>query len=1095
MQNANEFIEAVEAQGLVPEALLVRLRRKLSGSTATPSAKAAAAFLVSAGALTEDQAQTILDQEVTQFSLAPDPQEPPPSSVILEAESPEVIYDAGLQEEQAKTSELETTGRVRSTRRKHLKKANANEFDSPWFLLGGGALALLLLAGGGLALLIGQGSGDESFRAAQEAYEAGSLQQAIARFEEFVEDYPSHGEYSVARVRLTMARIRQALDTAADPAMALARAEADVPRIEDEPAFGDERTDLAALLPRIALQLAERADEASQSGKGEAASQAAERSQAALAMIANTKYVPKSYREQGEIDEIRALLKRVERRSAALAALDEAIDVIRAAADDDPRAAYTAYAGFAAEHPQLADRPELLTALGEAAEAERSAARFELSPEPAESGPLETPVSRTISVIDRVAAGTAASSDLYVTQSGGFAYGLNAGDGSLAWRRPVGETLTATRPTAIDDDWLLIDARRRQLVRIDSQTGVDKWRAPLGAQAAPPVVTRERILVTTDAGELLSIDAASGDRLGVVRFAQPITTPPAVDPSTGRAYLVGDQSSVYTLDLESLSCLDVSLTGHRSQSVVAPPAIAGDLLFVFENFGYETAKMRVLRLDADRKPAEEIEPFRLAGAVTQPATVSGRKLLVATNRGEVSLFELNVEADGAPINLIARRGAVTDSMAACAVALDRGTVWIAENRLLKGAASLADSRLVAQAIKVDFKGDRFLGPIVVGDDTVLHTRRDSLTEDVIVGATNAASGEVLWQTVIAAAPLGAPTRTKPGLIAISRSGRSLVVGRQQIGAGVVDAAATRLKPSSRLPGQLQTRTDLPGGRFILTAEGAEAFASIAVAPRPRTTVRRLPGRLAARPAALGNGWLAPLSVGQVMLLDASGKQLLAPFQPPLQPGVEIAWRDPAVATVGERPLALLADDVDTVYCLGVSADKRSLELLGKHELAGRKPNGPIAILGEHGVVGVGERRLEVFSLPDLNDPVLVELEAPLVWGPYAAAPEPTAAGAESLGLMAIESGELLAFRPAEAGRIAWKASLDPGHAPVGEPLTVDSHVLIATALGRLDRRSLATGEITASVDLGQTLASGPRQLGGRIVVAATDGSLLVVPTP
>ena len=32
-----------------------------------------------------------------------------------------------------------------------------------------------------------------------------------------------------------------------------------------------------------------------------------------------TKYVPKSYREQGEIDEIRALLKRVERRSAALA--------------------------------------------------------------------------------------------------------------------------------------------------------------------------------------------------------------------------------------------------------------------------------------------------------------------------------------------------------------------------------------------------------------------------------------------------------------------------------------------------------------------------------------------------------------------------------------------------------------------------------------------------------------------------------------------------------------------------------------------------------------------------------------------------------
>src|SRR5690606_33416200 len=75
----------------------------------------------------------------------------------------------------------------------------------------------------------------------------------------------------------------------------------------------------------------------------------------------------------------------------------------------------------------------------------------------------------------------------------------------------------------------------------------------------------------------------------------------------------------------------------------------------------------------------------------------------------------------------------------------------------------------------------------------------------------------------------------------------------------------------------------------------------------------LPSALSCRPTALGEGWVAPLSVGQVFVMDAkTGKPLAAPFQPPLEAGRSVEWK-PASAV--EDTQVLVSDGVAKVYLL------------------------------------------------------------------------------------------------------------------------------------------------------------------------------------
>ncbi|TWT42569.1 outer membrane protein assembly factor BamB family protein [Botrimarina hoheduenensis] len=1105
MLTAEEFIEAVALRQLVPESLLSRLRQKVRGSSGVLSGAAAARFLVEAGALTQEQADEVLNSPFGEALLAPDDEEL--FSVVADEDdlpaalsdevAPEVEYldSEGLDADASAASE--DAPAARSTRRRHLKKAKANEFDSPLFLLGGGGLALLLLVGGALVFLIGKESGDEVFRTAQESYETASYQQAIARFEKFVADYPTHAEHSAARVRLSVARIRQALDTARDPALALEIAATETPLIEDEEAFSEARGELAALLPQIAQLLAEKADAASRSGDSASAATAAKGAEQALAMIANTKYVPKSLREESELSAIRALLTRVELRAEALEALSKVIERIESASGGgEIRDAFAAHAEFVRAYPQLASEPKLIAALGVVAEAERVAAKFTAEPIPAETGAAASSVSRTIAVVDRTLAGEIDAPGLMVSVHNGFAYAVEAGTGSLRWRRPIGVEVTPSQPIASGDAWLLVDDRRRELVAVDAQTGEDRWRAPLPGPGSTPLIAGKRVLMTTEAGSLLAFEAASGQREGAVVFAQPLRTPPSRDPVTGRLYVLGESASLYTLDADSLDCLAVTVTGHAAASIAVPPAVIERTLSLIENIGYQTAELRVYRLGDGGLPGELLAQERLEGAVTAPPVVAGRRLVVATDRGEVSIFEITSNADNVQVNRVAKRSPGRDATATQSIAYAEGALWIAEERLQKSLASLAENRLVVERLPEDFSGDRFVGPLVVNGKALLHARRLKDRDAVALAATDMTTGKPVWQTEVAAPPLMTPqTLARPaGVMTVSKSGAVYLIDRDAISAGVIDRATATAPARRGLSERYTQLTSLGGGRLVISNPQQDLYLAVALSPRPQAATIRLPETLATAPTALGQGWLAPLEIGQVLYLDQAGRNLATPFQPTLRPGQPIAWVAPAAGTVDGTAVAVIADGVEMVYGLRVSADGAALELAGSHRLEGAQPTGPITLVGRRVLVGLSAGRMALYEEPALGEPHFIEIGAPTVWGPFAVGENDSTLALLATAPQQDRASELVLLDTAGEGRVVWRQTLSDGM-PLGEPLTEGPGVLVATDRGVLRRYSLNEGETLARVDLGQTLGSGPSRSGSRLLICAADGALLVVSSP
>ena len=95
-------------------------------------------------------------------------------------------------------------------------------------------------------------------------------------------------------------------------------------------------------------------------------------------------------------------------------------------------------------------------------------------------------------------------------------------------------------------------------------------------------------------------------------------------------------------------------------------------------------------------------------------------------------------------------------------------------------------------------------------------------------------------------------------------------------------------------------------------------------------------------------------------------------------------------------------------------------------------------------------------------------------------------------LLATANGQLVAI--SASGDLAWSAPLEHGDL-AGSPLATNGNFLLAYRNGQIERRDAATGKSLAQRDLEQPLAAGPVPFVGRIVLAAHDGTLLVVDRP
>ena len=291
--SAQQFINMLESKGLLDPEIIQELHNQVEQSKVRVTPEAIARLLVDNGQLTRFQATKLITELNEMIGAAgTDPSSaalrggrpveiPPPKkgdSVedLLPPDEPEVVEVAEVIEdpvsEIVEVVEAESTEEPTSKKRKKKKSSFAEDpisevkvaqapklkkpNKSPWESFGivGVAFIVLLLLIFFVPLYIwfARGSAKESFDIAEELFKNRDYERAIKQYETFASTFTTDENVSVAKVKASIARVRQDAEKNADPTIALKTAQEQLPKIVNEPGLTLMRVDVTDTLLRIA---------------------------------------------------------------------------------------------------------------------------------------------------------------------------------------------------------------------------------------------------------------------------------------------------------------------------------------------------------------------------------------------------------------------------------------------------------------------------------------------------------------------------------------------------------------------------------------------------------------------------------------------------------------------------------------------------------------------------------------------------------------------------------------------------------------------------------------------------------------------------
>jgi len=876
------------------------------------------------------------------------------------------------------------------------RRRRDNVWDSPLLLIGGGTLLFLVILGAVLYWALNRQTGDETLKVAEDFYRDGSYTKAIAQYTEYLEDFPNHEGASLARVRRGLARLRQSTDYASDWPKALEVANEVLAEIAGEEDFSTEaRPELVAMLPKIAQGLADRA-------RADLDATLVAKCEESLVLV--NKYVPASSRPVTKLADIEALLALTKREIARGQQLERTIAEMKKAVEEDNTAkAYQWRDDLLRAYPSLVDNEKLTEQVLEVSRAELKGIKVVEEPKKAEAA--EAPAMTLAAVVlarrHTESAPPGAEGHVVFALTRWAAYGLNAASGEILWRRPVRFATTGQSPsfppTAISEtaasDAIMVDAERNEVLRVEAATGGARWKFAVGERFdAHPVVADTRLLVATRSGRLFSIDLETGNSSGYIQLPQELRVGPTVDLRRSTMYQVAEHSNLFVLSLADGEPKQVVYLGHAPGSVTVAPVVVNRYLVVAENDGVEHATLRVLSLEAEEEgqpPVRLVQDVRLKGHVDAPPQVSGVRMLVATDQGELYVFEISGTDLENPLAPVADGKASSQESLADEDSpeglvrfplLEGSQVWIADSQLTRYDLQPSQARLQPRAVQNEKSAT--LQPLLAVGQTVFHVRRKVGLPGVLVSAVGPDQKEPYWETHLAA-----PLATEPmvdadsgQITAVTSIGAIFHLKTESFERETAhDQPTVALKPAE-IRGPVTDVVQLKD-RLLVMASGTGAEQLPVFDPQESERFRWLflPDPLAGHPIAFSGGLLAPCEAGQVFLFEPrSGDKLTEPFQPTLASGATVGWS--RAALVGENEI-LLAEDRTGLYRIGIKDQpKPHLAALAQVDLAEPLAS-PIAVLGNTAYAVDAAQSLCAFELPKLTPGRLRPLGAECVWGP------------------------------------------------------------------------------------------------------------------
>ena len=1006
----------------------------------------------------------------------------------LQALDEQALSSGGLQEP--------SDALQKGSRRAPKKRPSGSPWDSTLMYAGGGGLLLMLIIGLVLWYTLTRGSATELLQAADEAYRSGSYSQAIPNYERFLASYPEDPNVSLARVRIGTARIRQVLEGSKDKQPALKAVEEILPTIENEAAFDEARAELASILPEIAEGFSQPAKTEPDMKKAQALVDLAAQ---AMKLVNNPGYIPTSLRKpvEARIENITEDIELAKRNINQNKRLAETVAAIRQAVQAGKTVeAYEVRRKLLGEYPGLDQNAQLVEAVLAIAQRERDLVKAVEDPVVAAKEDRPSAAEFRVALASRRGAGKPGNDQQMVCfLARGSVYGLQASTGQLKWRRSVGyDTLANPQPLARQPgaDVIAVDSQHQELLRLKGDTGQLVWRTPLGERFSEPIVKGAQILVATQGGRVLGIDAETGNATGQVKIPQALQIGPGLSDK-GHLYQVGEHSNVYVLDEATLECKEVYYLGHKPGSVAAPPVLALGHLFLVENSGADFSDLHVLATDANGlslKPA--IKPIRLQGRVQVPLILAAARVGVVTDLGAIRVFEVNTANAKNPVADIVEAVVASYKTAVTGYPVfDSGRLWVGDERFTKYDVQTSRNRLIRQWIKDE--RDVFVAPPQVIGDTVYHLRRRKDSPAYTAAAIAGEDGKVLWEVDLAVpAALLTVDMERKQVHSISAQAELFELTPEVFQAGVVDQAAAAAGAAAR--GKPFTEVQaMDQGRWALASARERAHVVVydpnAATPdaRLRDVLLKAAGtaQVAATPVFGLGGLIAPLDNGQVLLLDpATGDNKLLPFQPTVEAGSKIAWQRAAVVGTEQREF-VIADNRRKLFRVGVKDQPEPhLAELAQVQLEVDIVS-PLAAVGDtvYGVIrGANSDTVLSFGATDLAAGKEWPVEGRIVWGPEVL---------NDLVLVATDRQTLLAFEAGQKQR--WTSPLSYGPL-VGRPLPVSGNLLLASLSGTVWMISSQDGKELTKAEVGEPLGAGPVAFanGSRLLVSAADGTLLVI---
>ena len=1061
-----------------------------------------------------------------------DPSAPPLEELLAEfAEAESPAYDArdvfsGLPPEPPRQSA-------------YAARRSFRAWDSPWILMGAGAVLALLLLGPVLSWAIRREDADQTLKRGMDEFQSKAFAAAIEAFDVFLKRFPSHKSASQVRVLRGMADIQQFSKSGSGWVKTLQRQKELLPKLAEETAFRENRQGLAEVLVETRIGLAESAlqsleqaldsksDAKNLEGALEKGKQLLQMSTESLEML--RVYTLPATHPQDQLtkgDEIAAI---VQNKVQQAEALQSVLTTMRATiSSGDVKRALEAVNGLIRRFPEVEGDDRLTTPLAQfAAELAKSVQVKEDRKAP--ESVAELPKGALGKFFPREVSGDSYSGlakKVIPLQARGVICGVDGATGKILWRHSADSG--AMRPVLLGDRCVFVADDRRSLVSVDLVSGKPQARQVFPSDLMALLTDGTNILAFEQVGHVHWLSVNLEIQRGSV-LPQALSPCCAVDAGSRGVFVLAESGYAYRLSLEDGKCTGCLFIGHAPNSTIVPCVYLEGTLVVPVTRGSGGSFFALG--DDERGIWTQRQRIDLQGALNGPLSVVKNRLAAADSRGGLLVFQ--VQQDRAtPLTELAVLNPAESASEGTRYGVLIGDTLCAMSQAVVGYRVQATTQRIDPLWK-SLAQQRVLAPPWSDGKALVVAHAGEVSGEVRASLISPLeNGKVYWTTLLAAPATkdGAMLQSGTPLLRLANGqlwsmaeedeprytgvrleqGWSSVSGVQWNSVRVVDfenggaaAPLTSLAAVSALgqdSSSAEMLTDsLALGRFEAVSEGPAAFDSkafantlvtltpagdvnIATEASGKWRVESWPKKIGSpapfAPAAFGSGLLLGDSLGRLYWKDKAGQDLAWPFHPPLRPGEQVVWRRPCV--LAENRLAI--HDGRRLFMIGSAkgeGEESKLELVYA-AVSEATLLSPFVAADKRLYALDSDGDLRSWNAEDFSEPALHDVPAPLHWGPLV----------HGRFVLMGAGDTLIAFAE---GKQAWSQGIGDANFP--PTFLQEDRVLLASPVGRLLLLNLADGKLLHEADLAISLTRTPLVTKRGLLASSQDGAWYVWKSP